>query len=44
MRLFSDRQQIDIDKLASKIYRIFSEHIKIDITEEEFLKLIKEED
>ena len=32
----------DIDQLARKIYKIFSEHIKIDISEDEFMKLLKE--
>ena len=32
----------DLDKLARKIYRIFSEHINIDITEDEFINLLQE--
>ena len=31
-----------IDELKSKIYQIISEHSKLDITEEEFMNLLKE--
>ena len=31
-----------LDALKSKIYKIISEHIKLDITEEEFMDLLKE--
>ena len=32
----------DLEKLARKIYRIFSEHMKVDITEAEFMELLEE--
>lgn len=32
----------DLDLLARKIYRIFSEHIKVDISEAEFINLLEE--
>ena len=31
-----------LDNLARKIYRVFSEHIAIDISEDEFMNLLKE--
>lgn len=33
----------DLDKMARKIYKIIEEHCRIDITEEEFMELLKED-
>ena len=34
----------DLDKFAKRIYQIITEHTKIDISEEEYLKLLKEDE
>lgn len=34
--------EFELNKLKNKIYQIISEHIKLDITEEEFMNLLKE--
>ena len=33
----------DLDKIISKIYKIIEEHTPIDITEEEFMKIVKDD-
>lgn len=39
-KIFSSK---DIDELARKIYKVFSEHISIDISEDEFMNLLEDE-
>ena len=34
--------QDDLDQLSRKIYKIISEHTRIDISEEEFMEILKE--
>ena len=36
--------QHDLDNFAKRIFKIIEEHTKIDITEEEFMKLMKEDE
>lgn len=34
--------EFELNKLKNKIYQIMAEHVKLDITEEEFMDLLKE--
>lgn len=34
--------EFELNKLKNKIYQIMAEHVKLDITEEEFMNLLKE--